>query len=993
MKNIKLFIILLLLQFSPTLLAQDYFYGPTGKIPLVSNPEMIAVKFIKGASNQSKRTALTHEPLLFSTKESLNIPHPNLSVLTLKRRVNQQNLKALLESLRSKKVVLSAQPVYQYRDGTRQICTGELFAKVKSTKNLKIFQRYLDEKHPTISYDILTSPLLFKLSLPPNRADQAMALSSILFETGWFEYVEPDFIKLIHPMHSEDPLAAAQWALNNDGENTRLYGGTAQSDMNVYSAWNRTTGSPNIKVAVLDEGVDLQHPDLAGNLLPGYDATGQGSLGGAAAGDAHGTACAGIIAAEGNNGIGIAGVAYHSKVIPIRIAYRAGSNWVTTNGWIAAAINWAWEQGQADILCNAWGGGSPSSLINEAIDKALQFGRRGLGSPVVFAAGNSNGELNYPASYAPTIAVTAMSMCDERKSLTSCDGENWWGANYGIGVDVAAPGVKITTLDNTGASGWSNEDYLMDFNGTSAACPHVAGVLALMLSVAPDLTGEEARFLLESSCDKVGNYFYSDFAPGQAAGAWSPELGYGRVNAGKALTALSCEDCLSCLDGVMNGQETQIDCGGPACLPCPSCDDGIQNGDEEDVDCGGSQCEACTCFESTITVNINFDHYPGETSWIIRTAEGVMVASDGPFPNTPGLANYTHSVDLAAGQYVFTINDSYGDGICCNYGDGSFSVQDANGNSILLGNEFTAALSAPFCVRPTNDQCEDGIQNGGETGIDCGGICEPCPDFSCHTEVIDTTSFEENWGIWKGDMNVRRSLRDQRFATTGNWCVRLEASPYGIGLYSPILDLTTLAEITINFAFITTDFAHIKDGFNFQISRDGGKTFTTVAKWQQDLDFENGKQQTETIQLIGPFSPTSVLSFQVDGATDSYKLYLDDIEVIGCQDSDTTSASTNLQAQFELTVNQSLTNSSLFSSVIVYPNPSSGRFTITTDRSLGQFKNMQILNTQGKIVYKRNISVQQRELFLELDKLPEGIYWLKLSNSQKITSTRFIIQR
>jgi len=992
MKNILLLVVLLF-HIYPILLAQDYFYGPSGKIPLAISEEMIALKFTKETTKLSQKIILVQEPLLFSLEEFLTIPHPRLSLVALKRKVNTQDLEPLLETLRNKANILSAQPIYKYTDGTRQICTGKLFAKVKNQKNLKLLRKYMAEKHPAISFGIFASPLSFKLSLPVHKAHQALALSRILFETGWFEYVEPDFLKLIQPMHSEDPLAAVQWALNNDGENTRRYGGMAQSDMNVYSAWDRTTGSPAIKVAVLDEGIDLQHPDLAGNLLPGYDATGQGSSGGAAEGDAHGTACAGIIAAEGNNGIGIAGVAYGSKIVPIRIAYRAGSNWVTTNGWIAAAINWAWEQGQADILCNAWGGGSPSSLINETIDKALQFGRRGLGSPVVFAAGNRNGELNYPASYAPTIAVTAMSMCDERKSLTSCDEENWWGANYGVGVDVAAPGVKITTLDNTGTTGWSEEDYIMDFNGTSAACPNVAGVLALLLSFAPDLTAEEARFLLESSCDKVGDYTYSEFVPGQAAGAWSSELGYGRVNAGNALTAVSCEDCLSCLDGVMNGQETQIDCGGPACLPCPSCDDGIQNGDEEDVDCGGSECAPCTCYQSSITIDINFDHYPGETSWVIRTVEGVMVASDGPFPNIPGLANYTHGVDLPAGQYVFTINDSYGDGICCNYGDGSFSIQDANGNSILAGTEFTAALSASFCIRPTDNHCEDGIQNGDETEIDCGGTCGSCDDFSCVSEVINMTSFEENWGIWRGDLNVRRSFHDRGFANTGNWCVRLMTAPNGVGLYSSVLDLSMLAELSINFAFITADLAPMKDGFSFQISRDGGKTFTTAAKWQQGIDYENAKHSTESIQLSGPFSTATVLSFQVDGDSDRDKIYLDDIEVKGCQESDTTFTSINLQPQPESTVSQRLTNSTQFSSVSIYPNPNSGQLTIISNRSLAQFTHLQILNTQGKIVHKRNISVQQRKVPLELDKLPEGIYWMRLYNQKKITSTRFIIQR
>lgn len=109
--------------------------------------------------------------------------------------------------------------------------------------------------------------------------------------------------------------------------------------------------------------------------------------------------------------------------------------------WIANGINWAWQYGNADVLSNSYGGGAPSSLIHNAIDNAVNNGRNGLGSPVLFSAGNENdGAVIYPAAYPPCIAVGAMSYCAERKSPSSCDGEDWWGSNYGSALDVMAPG-------------------------------------------------------------------------------------------------------------------------------------------------------------------------------------------------------------------------------------------------------------------------------------------------------------------------------------------------------------------------------------------------------------------------------------------------------------------------------------------------------------------------------------------------------------------------
>jgi len=323
-----------------------------------------------------------------------------------------------------------------------------------------------------------------------------------------------------------------QWGLKNIGQ----FGGTSGIDIKAEPAWTITKGNANIKVAVIDEGVDLTHPDLQANILQGYDATVNmpgGTNGSSWGNNDHGTHCAGIVGSIDNT-IGVVGVASGSKIVPIRIAYDSlyyyGWQWVVKDAWIADGIHWAWNNANADVLSNSWGGGLQSSTIDSAIYNATTQGRGGKGCVVVFAAGNSTGggPVSYPATLSNVISVGAIYNTGMRATFS----------NYGNDLDVMAPGALIYTTDLQGSAGSDqNSDYYCCFYGTSAACPFVSGVAALILSIDPNLTWQQVKDIIESTAKKTnynGAYIYSN-TPGHPNGTWNNQMGYGLVNAHEAV--------------------------------------------------------------------------------------------------------------------------------------------------------------------------------------------------------------------------------------------------------------------------------------------------------------------------------------------------------------------------------------------------------------------------------------------------------------------------
>ncbi len=374
------------------------------------------------------------------------------------------------------------------------------------------------------------------------NSGQSIRTANILYESGYFKHAQPSFTRLITLSNT---YYTDQWGLNNTGQR----GGTAGIDINAPEAWVLTEGSNNIVIAVLDNGVDVDHEDLEDNLLTGFDAT--DGLDGEVNGNchdnyAHGTCCAGIIAAI-DNSIGVKGVAPNCHILPVRIMETDSTS---DDDHLVIGMNYAWEIANADVISCSWSGlGSSINDLDDEISYALELGRDSLGCVVVFATGNDNTSVYYPAnSNSDIIAVGAINPWGERKSPNSSDGESWYrgypyndysgGSNYGTELDIIAPGIFITTTDIEGSAGYSTTNYDSLFGGTSAATPHVSGVAALILSVNPYLTQDQVRDIIESTARKVRTDLYTySTTTGRTNGTWNNQMGYGLVDAYAAIIA------------------------------------------------------------------------------------------------------------------------------------------------------------------------------------------------------------------------------------------------------------------------------------------------------------------------------------------------------------------------------------------------------------------------------------------------------------------------
>jgi thermitase len=309
--------------------------------------------------------------------------------------------------------------------------------------------------------------------------EQELAIIASLQHHPLVEYVEPNYI--IHAVLTPNDayFSSHQWNLSKIG---------------ALQAWDVTTGSSDITIAIVDSGIDLDHPDLSGKIILGYDYVNEDwdpddDYG-------HGTHVAGIAAAWTNNTIGVAGVSWGARLMALKVLNAGGTG---SYDDVASAVTYAADNG-AKIINLSLGGGSDSETLRDAVIYA-----HNKGCVVVVATGNDNGPVLYPAKYTEAFAVAATASSDQR----------YWLSNYGPEVDIAAPGVSIYSTHFGGGYTYKS--------GTSMATPHVAGLAALVWSACPGYTNDQVESRIEATAADLG------------VTGWDQYYGHGRIDAYAAL--------------------------------------------------------------------------------------------------------------------------------------------------------------------------------------------------------------------------------------------------------------------------------------------------------------------------------------------------------------------------------------------------------------------------------------------------------------------------
>ncbi len=322
-----------------------------------------------------------------------------------------------------------------------------------------------------------------------------------LRESPLVRYAEPDYIYHACTTRPNDPYYAQyQWQLPFIG---------------AENAWDMTTGRADVIIAVLDTGADLGHPDLAVKFVEGYDFINKDDD--PTDDQGHGTHVAGIAAAVTNNALGVAGVSWGARIMPLKVLNSDGAG---PNTAIAQAVIWAVDHG-AHIINMSLGGESPSATLESAIKYAYEHNVL-----VVAAAGNSYESGNptfYPAAYDHVLGVAAVDDEDRHASYS----------NAGFYVDVAAPGGDPQSNLDSNPRHWIVSTYYRSsgysyawMSGTSQAVPHVAGLAALLLSLEPGLSPDELTTLIEETAVDVQSDGWDEFS------------GYGRIDLAAAVAAV-----------------------------------------------------------------------------------------------------------------------------------------------------------------------------------------------------------------------------------------------------------------------------------------------------------------------------------------------------------------------------------------------------------------------------------------------------------------------
>jgi len=445
-------------------------------------------------------------------------------------------------SARAMTAVRRTLPVYiEEESQLRVVVTREVTVRFKPKTTAAQRAKVLKDLDLTVRYTNEFNKQQFVV-VPARDIDESETIRTAnrLSERSEVEYAAPNFVSESRKLaDTNDPQLRAQWHLNNKGSN----GGLAGEDVRAFDAWEITPGGkPSIVIAIVDDGVDLTHPDLKANIWVNPKSSAPDRNGrnffhddfdpsprhferpydDTESNDIHGTPCAGVAAAVGNNKKGVVGIAYRCKILAVK---AFGGEGMTPNDRIADAVRYAGQK--AHVISNSWAVPRNADL-ESAVDDVVRTGRDGKGCLVFCATGNEyRPYILFPASHPSALAVGASNDQGKRSKYS----------NRGPGIQFVTPSDDIdrdrqgiTTTDvSIKNRGYAKGAYCNDFGGTSSSTPLAAGIGALVLSVNPSLTWKQVRSILRGTADKI------DREGKTYKNGYSIHYGFGRLNAFKAV--------------------------------------------------------------------------------------------------------------------------------------------------------------------------------------------------------------------------------------------------------------------------------------------------------------------------------------------------------------------------------------------------------------------------------------------------------------------------
>merc|ERR1712039_772215 len=439
-------------------------------------------------------------------------------------------------------------------------------------------------------------------------------------------------------------------------------------DMDFWKKLDPPTGS--IKVCVADTGYDLGHVDLPkGSDVTGSDSSSNGSWD--SDGHGHGTHCSGTVSGLGENSKGVVGVIPDNAggKFQLVIGKALSDSGSGSNSGVLGAVQSCADNG-AKVISLSLGGGGYSSTTDNFYNNLYEK------EDILFVAAAGNGGSSsklYPASYPALMSVAAIDS-NKNKAIFS---------QFNDQVEISAPGVGVkSSLPNDKYASWS---------GTSMATPHVAGVAGLLWMYFPECKNYQIRNVLAATAMDLGD------------GGCDTKYGHGLVQAKKAYELLSQGNCGGNLGKVyppVGGCEQAVP-DGPTAAPTPECtsDSECDDGDSCTLNtCNNGLCvstpECALCGKSKVDVEITIDNYGDETTYDIKDSSGTKVMEGSGWP-----ANSVNSFwqCFSSGSYTFKITDAYGDGICCSYGNGGYSVK-VNDQQVASGGQFGSEETKSFQV-------------------------------------------------------------------------------------------------------------------------------------------------------------------------------------------------------------------------------------------------------------------------------------------------------